>query len=312
VTGTAEKSEGKGRSGKSRPSVYGIAKRLFLKYQKDNGQIIVSSISFYVLLTFIPFTLLSIFILGYAVDLGNPAAHIEKYIKTIVPDPYHKTIIHRTVEELNIISLSKKLSGPLGLLFLFLFTTRLFTVIRSSFRIVFGGEPEKFLRGKEKEILFTLLFSLLQTIIFFSFILTLLIQTQLTKVLPPYMGKTTTMYLFALLDGLFTFAMFYFLYYFLTPARKNKKVLLSTTLGAVVLWHIGKYLFKYYILHVGKFTAFFGAYGVFIAFLLWVYFSVFVFVTSAELQSILLAKPSRGPAPSSCPPQETPEEAPTG
>ena len=100
-------------------SIFDIIKKLFKKYQKDHGNIIVSSISFYVLLTFIPFTLLSIFILGHVIDLSNPGLHLEKFLKTIVPDPYNTMIAKKVLKELNFISLSKRLSGPLGLLFLF-------------------------------------------------------------------------------------------------------------------------------------------------------------------------------------------------
>ena len=49
-------------------SAFAFIKSLYKKYRTDNGNIIVSSISFYLLLTFIPFTLLSISVLGYLVD----------------------------------------------------------------------------------------------------------------------------------------------------------------------------------------------------------------------------------------------------
>ena len=58
-------------------SFIGVVRQLFKKYQQDRGNVIVSSISFYVLLTFIPFTLFSIFILGYVIDVSNPAAQLE-------------------------------------------------------------------------------------------------------------------------------------------------------------------------------------------------------------------------------------------
>ena len=131
-------------------SIFDIIKKLFKKYQKDHGNIIVSSISFYVLLTFIPFTLLSIFILGHVIDLSNPGLHLEKFLKSIVPDPYNTMIAKKVLKELNFISLSKKLSGPLGLLFLFFFTTRLFAIIRPSFQIIFGKDHEEFHEGKRR------------------------------------------------------------------------------------------------------------------------------------------------------------------
>jgi uncharacterized BrkB/YihY/UPF0761 family membrane protein len=57
-------------------------------------------------------------------------------------------------------------------------------------------------------------------------------------------------------------------------------------------------------------TAFFGTYGVFIAFLFWIYFSVFVFIVCAELLSVMLKEPvSRGPQPSYVPFRGSPSKA---
>jgi membrane protein len=292
--------------------IFQIIKALFKKYQRDNANIIVSSISFYILLTFIPFTLLSIYILGNVIDMSNPAGYLEKFIKNIIPHPYNVIIVKKVIRELNIISISKRLSGPLGVLFLFFFTTRLFTVIRSSFRIIFGKHPEKFFKGKGKELLFTILFSVIQALLFFSFIFSVIIHTKITQMLPYFITKTIFIYAFSLLDMFFTFIMFYLLYYFLTPTSKVRKthIIFISTIIATLLWHLGKGLFKYYILHIGKFTAFFGTYGVFVAFLFWIYFSVFVFITCAELQAVLVGLPNRGPLPSSSPSPEKPSEAP--
>ena len=112
--------------------------------------------------------------------------------------------------------------------------------------------------------------------------------------------------MFSVLDMMLTFVMFYFLYYFLTPVRKSKRIVILVTAVGTLFWHLGKSLFKYYILHLGKFTAFFGAYGVSIVFLFWVYFSVFVFILCAELESILLKKGLTSPPPPAKPSEPPP------
>ncbi|MCX5811947.1 MAG: YihY/virulence factor BrkB family protein [Proteobacteria bacterium] len=270
--------------------VWNIVVELFKKYQRDNANIIVSSISFYILLTFIPFTLLSIYILGHVIDISNPGIHVEKFLRNILPDPYNTIIVKKVIKELNVISVTKKLSGPLGLIFLFFFTTKLFSVIRPSFRLIFGKHPERFLRAKEKELFFAFIFSIIQAMLFFSFIFSVVIRTKVVGVLPVFLSKAPVAFIFSVLDMMLTFAMFYFLYYFLTPVRKSKRIVILAGAIGTLFWHLGKSFFKYYILHLGKFTAFFGAYGVSIIFLFWVYFSVFVFISCAELESILLQR----------------------
>ena len=292
--------------------VWGIIKKLSKKYQSDNANIIVSSISFYILMTFIPFTLLSIYILGYVIDMSNPGMHLEKFMRNIIPDPYNTIIVKRVIRELNVISLTKKLSGPLGLLVLFFFTTKLFSVMRPSFRIIFGKHPERFLRAKQKELFFAFIFSIVQAMLFFSFIFGVVIRTKVVGILPHFLSKAPAVFIFSLLDFILTFIMFYLLYYFLTPVRKSKKVVIFTGAIGASLWHLGKYLFKYYILRLGKFTAFFGTYGIFIAFLFWIYFSVFVFILCAELESILIKPLNHGPEPNSFPSQEIPSTAQQG
>ena len=130
----------------------------FKKYQADHANIMVSSISFYILLTFIPFTLFSLFIISYVIDISHPAAHMEKYIASIIPAPYNAVIVKKLLRELNLISLSKRLSGPLGLLFLLLFTSRLFAVMRPAFQLIFGTTKKGFIKGKQEEFVLTIVF----------------------------------------------------------------------------------------------------------------------------------------------------------
>ncbi len=274
-------------------SLIGVVKTLFKKYQQDRGNVIVSSISFYALLTFIPFTLFSICVLGYVIDLSNPAGHLEAFIRSAIPAPYGAVVVKKILSELNIIAVTKTLSGPLGLGFLLFFTMRLFAVIRPSFYLIFGRKPKGFLKGKWEELLMTIFFSILQTFLFFSFIASFVLQAKFVKALGGIVTKTPIVYLFSFLVMCFVFAFFYLLYYFLTPVR-DKKLLLISTIPGVTIWYVGKYGFKYFILTLGKYTTFFGAYGAFIAFLLWVYFSVFIFVLCAELLSILSGPHSDG------------------
>lgn len=279
-------------------------KELFRKYQRDNGQMMVAAIAFYVLLTFIPFTLLSIAILGYLVNLSSLDAHLIIYASKVIPEPFNDTVTAFLAKNMRSINIWKRFSGPLGLYFLFFFTSRLFAMLIPSFRVIFGKKVEGFFRKKGKEFFFTVIFSLLQAVIFF---LTVILFVMATKVVGTISARqhplegTFYFYLFTFIDGACIFAMFYLLYYVLTPLKKGSVLLLSTTFLATVLWGAGKNLFKYYALQVGRFTVIFGAYGIFIAFLFWLYYSVFVFIVCAELQSVLLRRANRGLLPSSAP-----------
>lgn len=288
-----------------------VVRMLFRKYQKDHANILVSSISFYILLTFIPFTLLSIYILGHVIDMSNPAVHLEKYLKNVVPDPYNVIVVKRVLKELNIISITKKLSGPLGVLFLYFFAARLFSIIKPAFSIIFGKHSSGFIKGKGEEFLLTFAFSMVQAVIFFSFIFSIVIRTKAAHVLPGFVGGTLFVYAFLLLEMSLTFAQFLFLYYFLTPVR-NRRIILISTAAATVCWYLGRHFFSGFIFHLAKVTTFFGAYGIFIALLFWIYFSVFVFIVCAELLSVLADPVSHGLQPNSYHIGDSPSKAPKG
>lgn len=256
----------------------------------------VSSISFYILLTFIPFTLFSLFIMSYVIDISHPAVHMEKYIANVIPEPYNAVIVKKVLRELNLISLSKRLSGPLGLLFLLLFTSRLFAVMRPAFQLIFRTTKKGFIKGKQEEIFLTLSFALIQTLIFFSFVFSLIIQVKLLRALGGFMTRAA----FSFMDLVLVAGMFWFLYYFLSPVRDKRKLFFAASLAAA-LWHAGKYFFQYFVLYIGRFTAFFGTYGVFLAFLFWLYFSVFVFIACAELLAVSSQVSVNGPPPNYAP-----------
>jgi membrane protein len=290
-----------GRAKAKEAGAYALAviKTLFNKYQRDNASIIVSSISFYILLTFIPFTLLSIYILGLVIDVSNPSLHLEKYLRNILPDPYNAIVVKRVLRELNFISISKSLSGPLGILFLYFFAARLFAIMRPSFRIIFEKHSTGFIKGKGEELFLTLVFALVQALIFFSFVFSIVIQTTVIKMLPGFISKTLFLYAFTLAEMAMTFVQFILLYYLLTPVR-NKCIILISTGAATLCWHLGRHFFKDFIIYLTKVTTFFGTYGIFIALLFWVYFSVFIFILCAELLSILADPVSHGLEPNSC------------
>ena len=86
----------------------------------------VAAIAFYILLTFIPFTLLSIAILGYLVDLSDLDAHLISYTANVIPEPFNDTVTALMAKNIHVLEIWKRFSGPLGLYFLF-FSRRSFS-----------------------------------------------------------------------------------------------------------------------------------------------------------------------------------------
>jgi membrane protein len=271
-------------------NIVSIPKTLFKKYRKDNGNLIVAAIAFYVLLTFIPFTLLAVSFLGYVADLTDLDEHFLAYVSNVVPAPYNVSVIRQISAALRIFDLTKNFSGPLGILALIFFTSRLFAVLIPSFHIMFGRNPDRFIRQKGKELLFTIVFAALQVVVLFITIFLLVIKSKVLSIISDhtYLDGSTVLYVFSFLDLPIIFATFCLLYYVLSPLRKRKALLLGTSLLATAMWVAGKQFFQFYVAYLARLDMFFGLYGIFIGFLFWAYYSVFVLVVCGELQSILL------------------------
>ena len=270
--------------------VLSIPKALFKKYRKDNGNLIVAAIAFYVLLTFIPFTLLAVSFLGYVADLTDLDEHFLAYLANVVPAPYNISVIRQISEAVRILDLTKNFSGPLGILALIFFTSRLFAVLIPAFHIMFGRNPDRFIRQKGKELLFTIVFAALQMVVLFITVFLLVIKSKVLSIISDhtYLDGNTILYIFSFLDLPIIFATFCLLYYVLSPLRKRKALLFASSLLATAMWVAGKQLFQFYAAYLARLDMFFGLYGIFIGFLFWAYYSVFVLVVCGELQAILL------------------------
>jgi len=157
----------------------------------------------------------------------------------------------------------KGLSGPLGLVFLFFFHIATLRGDPSTFHMIFGKKAQGFLKGKGEELLLTMLFSVLQTLLFFSFIFSVIPSGQVSEAFGGMVSKAPFIYLFSFLDMCFAFVFFYMLYYFLTPVRDKKLLLDIHRCRSVFFWYAGKYCFK--LLHPlsGKIYHLFRDYGAF-------------------------------------------------
>ncbi len=273
-------------------SIASIGAQIFHKYRKDRANLIVSAIAFYILLTFIPFTLLAVSCMGYVIDLTDLDEHFLAYMSAVVPAPYNVSILRQISRALNVMDVTRNVSGPLGIAALFFFTSKLFAVLIPSFQIIFRKHPDPFIKQKGKELFFTLLFGVVQMLVFFVTVSLLFIKARVVSLISDHTlwDGATVLSLFSFLDVLFIYMMFSLLYYLLTPARNRKTLLFGTAFLATVLWEVGKYFFRYYSLSVGRFDVLFGLYGFFVGFLFWTYYSVFVFVVCAELQAVLLQR----------------------
>jgi membrane protein len=80
----------------------------------------------------------------------------------------------------------------------------------------------------------------------------------------------------------------FFLIYKIIP---NKKVLFTSALQAAffagLLWELAKYLFAWYVLHLARYSLYYGSLSTLAIFVLWVYYSSTILVVGGEFAYFL-------------------------
>jgi membrane protein len=105
--------------------------------------------------------------------------------------------------------------------------------------------------------------------------------------IPAALGPMIQWTLNYLLPFFLTCSMF-FLIYKIVP---NKKVLFTSSLWAAlfagVLWELAKHLFTWYVLHLSRYSLYYGSLSTLAIFVLWVYYSSTVLVVGGEFAYFL-------------------------
>jgi membrane protein len=178
------------------------------------------------------------------------------------------------------------LSGVLGTAVLILFSTQLFTAIRLVLDRLFGVRPMRsFLRGITLD---TVLVFLIAPLFVTSIVVADLFG--LFKTFLAEQGQVSGEWLRYSSIGfsvLLSTAMFYLVYRYLPDRRVRRGAALAGALLTSVLWEAAKQVFRLYIRRVGLYDQIYGPLGVLVAFVMFVYYTMIVFVLGAAYVAAL-------------------------
>jgi len=230
--------------------VIGGLRRAVSSFFANQGFFLAAGLSFYFLICVIPLLFLVVSVTGFVLSRETAtAAAVEQLTRNF---PVYRREIARALLR---IMHTRSLSGVLGTAVLILFSTQLFTAIRLVLDRLFGVRPMRsFLRGITLDTVLVFLIAPL-------FITSIVVAD--------------------------LFAMFYLVYRYLPDRRVRKGAALAGALLTSVLWEAAKQVFRLYIRRVGVYDQIYGPLGVLVAFVMFVYYTMIVFVLGAAYVAAL-------------------------
>ncbi len=253
------------------------------KFYDDNGFFLSSGITFYILINLIPFIMLLLALVGtYLYNDQEVLNHIRAYFRDVAPalDP-------KIMKSLTDVIQNRQIVGVLGSVGLVWFSTWVFKSLRIVLNIVFRVEKSRgILRGIGLDLFMIVLAGIL---LFVSMILSSVVtflqgyQGQI----PVVIGPTIQWILKYLLPFFLTVGMFFLIYKIIPNKGVRFKSAFQAALFTGLLWELAKHLFGWYVLHLAKYSIFYGSLSTLAIFVFWVYYSSTILVVGAEFAYFL-------------------------
>jgi len=244
-------------------------------------------IAFSLLLSIVPFIMLSLSILGALIEPGVIEEKIIFSIDTVIPYPeyanYAKQIISSKLPSVIEYKGFAAYFGIIGLLFT---STWIFSSLRTVLNSIFNIKvKESALKGLIKDFEMVLLLVLMIFLSTFAIPLFNFVVYLTNEV--PVLGYLKISYVFNSIisysaTGLL-FLMFYLFYKLIPYEKLEPKVALISALWATILWDIARKIFGYYVANFLSGNQFYGAFVLVMVVLFWIFYSSCLFIVGAEI-----------------------------
>ncbi len=246
--------------------------RAFSGFFASQGFFLAAGLSFYFLICIIPLLFLVVSVTGFVLGRETATAAAIGQLSQNLP-VYRREIARALVRIMS----TRTLSGLLGTAVLILFSTQLFTAIRLVLDRLFGFRPTRgFLRG--------MLFDAMLVFAIGPFFIASIVATDLFALFKAFLIAQEQVpgqwirYSAIAFGVLLSTATFYMAYRFLPDRRVRRRSAIAGALLTSALWEVAKQLFRVYIREVGLYDQIYGPLGVLVAFVMFVYYTMIVFV----------------------------------
>lgn len=251
-------------------------------FSKDNCPLMAAGISFYSLLSLIPFFLLMISLLGFVLHSSEKASSWAYFLIA-------KSLPISTVSSFKLIFhliQKREVLGLFGLLGLIWTASRIFSVIEQALNTVWKvSKGRRYLHSK---FISVILVPISLLILLLSLGLTSIYTFAKNQNIPylnfrladaPFLANLLGIFIPIIL-GLF---LFFLLYKFIPYRKIPNSPAFTGALFAALLWELSKHLFDIYIKNYAGIEKIYGSFGTIVILLFWIYYSAFILLIGAEV-----------------------------
>ncbi len=268
----------------------------FHGFYKDDGLTFSAGISFYFLLSFIPFLILVGAAAGYFIDylqgiheLSNEEMVnlIKDYLNMAIP-----FLSERYVSGFIRISDYKTSLTTIGLISAAVSSTLLFSTLQYCFFRIFGGKSLNVILSRLLGLVF--LFTIV-TFLFFVHYMTTIFASVINSISDQLPSVSWMLSLFTqgriygfIISTVIILVLFEILIlYFTYNAKISKRAVIAGALTFSILWNGAKWLYNFYITELSTFSLFYGSATWIVTSILWVYYSAVILIICMELIKVL-------------------------
>jgi membrane protein len=270
---------------------FGLLWQALRKFNDDNGFFLSSGIAFNILMNLIPFIMLLLALVGtYLYNDQDVLHHIRAYFRDVAPalDP-------KIMENLADVMQNRQIVGILGFVGLLWISTWVFSSLRIVLNIVFRVEKSLgMLQGIGVDLLMVLLVGILLLVSMILSSVVTFLQGYQGRILVA-IGPTIQWILKYLLPFLLTYCMFVLIYKIIPNKRVHFASALQAALFTSLLWELAKHLFAWYVVHLARYSIFYGSLSTLVIFVVWVYYSSTILVVGGEFAYFLEENRQRSP-----------------
>lgn len=257
---------------------FGLLWPALRKFNDDNGFFLSSGIAFNILINLIPFIMLLLALVGtYLYNDQEVLSHIRAYSRDVA-----LTLDPKVMKTLMDVIQDRQIVGIMGFIALLWLSTWVFSSLRIALNIVFRAEKSRgMLRGIVVDLLMIVLVGILLLMSMILSSVVIFLQSYQGRI-PVAIGPTVQWILKYLLPFVLSYCVFLLIYKIIPNKIVHIKSALQAALFASLLWEVAKHLFGWYVVHLAKYSIFYGSLSTLVIFVLWVYYSSTILVLGGE------------------------------
>ncbi|MBQ3367779.1 YihY/virulence factor BrkB family protein [bacterium] len=276
-----------------------VEKNRFLKviwetgfgFYNDDCFTFTAAISFYFLLSFIPFLILLGASVGYIVDYIKDIHNLtSEQLISYIMDSLNMAIPFLSEKYVSsVVDIANYKAGltTIGLVSLAVSATLLFSTLHYSFFRIFGGKSINFILSRLMGAVFLLTLAIVLFFVQYFLSLFLSFAGNIANKIPILQNLIDVIssgqtYSFAVSTVIIILFFWILINYFTYGIKLSKKAILCGALLFSVLWNAAKLLYNFYITEISNFSFIYGSAAWIITSILWVYYSALILLLCME------------------------------